>query len=86
MSCDVLSAENISEASGGAALYSKYCQSCHGNDKVGLEAFDGNINELKLRLDGYTENMPDFSGLFLDEEVSAIYAYLVAEDDVNGSD
>jgi len=84
--CDVFSAEDTSEASSGAALYSEYCQTCHGNDKVGLEAFDGSIEALKLRLDGYTENMPDFSGLFSDEEVTAIYAYLMAEDDVSGSD
>ena len=73
------------EISSGAALYSRYCQSCHGADKVGLEAFDGDLEALKLRLDGYTGNMPDFSGLFSDDEVTAIYAYLVAEGDVNGS-
>ena len=85
LSCNVLLAADSDELSSGAALYSEYCQSCHGADKVGLEAFDGDLEALRLRLDGYTENMPDFSGLFSDDEVTAIYAYLVAEDDVNGS-
>ena len=83
VSCDAFSADDLSEVSSGAALYSKYCETCHGTDKVGLEAYDGDLEVLKLRLDGYTENMPDFSGLFSDDEVTAIYAYLVAEDDVN---
>ena len=82
VSCDVLSANDLTGVSSGAALYSQYCQSCHGTDKVGLEAFDGDLEALKLRLDGYTEYMPDFSGLFSDDEVAAIYAYLVAEDDL----
>lgn len=82
VSCEVLSANDLTGVSSGAALYSQYCQSCHGTDKVGLEAFDGDLEALKLRLDGYTEYMPDFSGLFSDDEVAAIYAYLVAEDDL----
>lgn len=86
VSRDVFSASDLSEASVGSALYEQYCQSCHGPDKAGLDAFDGNLKALQLRLDGYTENMPDFSGLFSAEEVTAIYAYLMAEDDVNGSD
>ncbi len=85
LSCNVLLAIDTDEISSGAALYTQYCQSCHGADKVGLDAFDGDLEALKLRLDGYTENMPDFSGLFSDDEVTAIYAYLVAEDHVNGA-
>jgi mono/diheme cytochrome c family protein len=60
----------------GAEVYAGYCQGCHGDDKDGLRDYNGSLEDLRVRLEGVTENMPDFVGFFDEEEIIALQAYL----------
>jgi mono/diheme cytochrome c family protein len=60
----------------GAEVYAGYCQGCHGDDKDGLRDYNGSLEDLRVRLEGVTENMPDFAGFFDEEEIIALQAYL----------
>jgi mono/diheme cytochrome c family protein len=61
----------------GAELYGEFCSNCHGQNAEGLSAFKDDADQFFERIDeGFTENMPDFAGVFEAEEISAIYAYL----------
>jgi mono/diheme cytochrome c family protein len=60
----------------GAEVYADYCQGCHGEDKDGLRNYNGSLENLRARLEGVTENMPDFAGFFDEEEIIALQAYL----------
>lgn len=62
----------------GQELYGEFCQNCHGPDKSGLDVFTGDLAALTERLEGLTEDMPDFTGFFEEEEINALYAYLSA--------
>ena len=62
----------------GTDLYQEFCERCHGEPAVGLAEFEGSRDDLVERLEGMTEEMPDFWGMFSDDEVSAIYAYMQA--------
>jgi mono/diheme cytochrome c family protein len=60
----------------GAEVYASYCQGCHGDDKDGLRDYNVSLEDLRVRLEGVTENMPDFAGFFDEEEIIALQAYL----------
>lgn len=62
----------------GAELYAEFCSDCHGDDVAGLEGFADSAAEFAARLEGETENMPDFTDFFSAEEVSAMYGFLSA--------
>ena len=67
------SAEQISE---GGDLYNEFCERCHEDPGVGLAAFEGSREDLVERLEGMTEEMPDFWGLFTPDEITSLYAYI----------
>ncbi len=67
------SAEQISE---GGDLYNEFCERCHEDPAVGLADFEGSREDLVERLEGMTEEMPDFWGLFTPDEITALYAYI----------
>ncbi len=69
------------QAENGSHLYNEFCERCHGAEKAGLEAFEGELADLELLLTGGNPYMPDFTGLFTDEEVTDIFAYLITSDD-----
>jgi mono/diheme cytochrome c family protein len=62
----------------GQKLYADFCTSCHGADKDGLNQFSDDKTTFTERLEGMTENMPDFADVFEANEVDAMYAYLDA--------
>ena len=62
----------------GQELFGEYCANCHGDDAEGLQGFSLSPDEFTERLEGITENMPDFAGFFDMEEIEAMYAYLDA--------
>jgi mono/diheme cytochrome c family protein len=61
----------------GAEVYVDYCQGCHGDDKSGLADYNDSLENFSERLEGVTENMPDFAGFFDDDEILALHAYLM---------
>lgn len=61
----------------GKELYDEYCQGCHGEDKTGLNGYEGSLAAFTDRLEGVTENMPDFAGFFDEDEIAALHAYLM---------
>ena len=60
----------------GTKNYLQFCQGCHGVDKAGLANFQGELQDLQAILDGETNQMPDFYGVFSDDEVADIFAFL----------
>jgi mono/diheme cytochrome c family protein len=65
----------------GTINYVQFCLGCHGEDKAGLSSYQGGLEDLQARLDGETtDQMPDFYGVFSEDEVAEIYAYLKATD------
>jgi mono/diheme cytochrome c family protein len=64
----------------GAELYAEFCENCHGADKSGLGEYNADLAAFTERLEGLTEEMPDFAGFFDEEEIVAMHAYLVADD------
>lgn len=71
---------NASEASErGEKNYLQFCQGCHGADKAGLVNFSGELGDLQAILDGETNQMPDFYGVFSEDEVADIFAFLQAD-------
>lgn len=72
---------NASEASErGTKNYMQFCQGCHGADKAGLVNFTGELEDLQAILDGETNQMPDFYGVFSEDEIADIYAFLRMSD------
>ena len=71
-------ADDSDLAAEGRELYDEFCQNCHGPDRAGLEVFGGDVAALTERLEGLTEEMPDFTGFFEEEEIAALHAYLSA--------
>ncbi len=77
----VLASEPASagDAARGQGIYEEYCRRCHGDDRAGLATYQASQEELKLRLEGQLrENMPDFFGVFREEEIADLHAYLTA--------
>ena len=64
----------------GEELYTEFCQGCHGANKTGLSEYSGDLAALTERLEGVTEEMPDFAGFFDADEVLALHIYLTALD------
>jgi mono/diheme cytochrome c family protein len=65
------------DAAAGAELFANFCQGCHGADKSGIGQYAGALEDLQLILEGETTNqMPDFYGVFSEDEVNALYSYL----------
>jgi mono/diheme cytochrome c family protein len=64
----------------GTKNYLQFCQGCHGADKAGLVNFQGGLEDLQAILDGETNQMPDFYGVFSEDEVADIYAFLKTTD------
>ena len=60
----------------GADLYAQYCERCHNPGATGLVEYRGTPEDFRDRLEGITEEMPDFWGMFSDDEVAALYGYL----------
>jgi mono/diheme cytochrome c family protein len=61
----------------GAELYVEYCIGCHGENKIGLKDYSADLQSFTDRLEGLTEEMPDFAGFFETDEIEALHAYLV---------
>jgi len=62
----------------GGDLYDNFCERCHEDPAIGLADFEGSKEDLVERLEGMTEEMPDFWGMFTDDEIAAMYAYIRA--------
>jgi mono/diheme cytochrome c family protein len=62
----------------GGELYAEYCANCHGDDKSGLSEYQEDLATFTDRLEGMTEEMPDFAGFFEEEEIAQMHAYLTA--------
>jgi len=67
------------QVAAGAEIYSEFCQNCHGPDKSGLASYRGDLDAFTERLEGMTDEMPDFAGFFEADEIADLYAYLTAE-------
>ncbi len=61
----------------GEELFQEYCASCHGEDAEGVQNYTGDFDNFTARLNGETENMSDFTDFFEDEEIVALYEYLL---------
>ncbi len=71
----VISTARADEA--GRDLYDEFCQRCHGDDKEGVANYKGDLADFIDRLNGNTQNMPDFTDFFDDDEVVALHEYLM---------
>ena len=72
----------------GDELYAELCANCHGENRSGLKEFSDDFERFSGRLDGDTEDMPDFAGYFEEDEVAAMFAFLSSaqSSDDNASD
>lgn len=71
----------------GAELFGNFCRSCHGDNPEPVQAFAESRERFQLILEGDTEGMPDFFGVFTNEEIDALYDYVTAFDGgVTGED
>lgn len=62
----------------GEELFNEYCAGCHGAGAAGLRDYRGSLENFNERLEGVTENMPDFAGFFDSDEIEAMHEYLMA--------
>ncbi len=76
----VMNEAMAADAANGAELYSMFCIGCHGGNKAGLYAYNGELDRLKDQLNGLGQSMPDMTGTFTDEEILDIHAYLTAQE------
>ena len=60
----------------GSELFEEFCENCHGDNSAPIEAFDGTPERFRELMEGAGEDMPDFYGVFSDEEIDALYAYI----------
>lgn len=60
----------------GAELYTDFCAGCHGDDLAGVQNFSDDLSAFTDRLEGITEDMPDFAGTFETDEIAAMHAFL----------
>ena len=65
-------------AARGEAIFTEFCMGCHGENKSGLVNFSRSRDELQAILEGDTDQMPDFYGIFSESEADDIFAYLTA--------
>ena len=66
------------DATLGGELYNQYCVNCHGDGGAGLATFNGELERVQFMLNGGSAYMPDFTGMFTDEEISNIHAFLTS--------
>ena len=74
----IVSSAGADEA--GKDLYDEFCQRCHGDDKEGVVNYNGDLADFIDRLNGNTQNMPDFTDFFDDDEVVALHKYLMQKE------
>lgn len=65
---------------GGAELFANFCQSCHGENPEPLRTFSETQDGFRRVLEDAREGMPDFYGVFTDEEIDALYDYVTGLD------
>jgi mono/diheme cytochrome c family protein len=70
---------NDDAAARGEEIFAEFCQGCHGENKSGLLNFSRSREELQRILEGETDQMPDFYGIFSESEADDIFAYLVVK-------
>jgi mono/diheme cytochrome c family protein len=64
----------------GSELFEEFCVNCHGDNSAPIEAFDGTPERFRELMEGASEDMPDFYGVFSDEEIAALYEYINGPD------
>lgn len=62
----------------GAELFANFCQSCHGVNPEPVQSFSGTRDSFRQTLENAREGMPDFYGVFTDDEIDALYDYVTA--------
>ena len=67
----------------GAELYAEFCETCHGENKTGIPEYTEDLETFTEMLNGETEEMPDFTDFFEDDEISAMHAYLAASEELS---
>ena len=67
---------NDSELQLGSELFDEFCSGCHGANADGLSQFSDTLETFNERLEGITENMPDFAGVFEEDEITALFTYI----------
>lgn len=65
----------------GAELYADFCAGCHGENREGVQNFSDDIARFTERLEGVTEDMPDFAGTFYPDEIESLHAFLALPHD-----
>lgn len=60
----------------GGRIFGEACASCHGAGAAGLAPYSGSLGDFREILSGKVNRMPDFHGVFSDEEIAALYAYV----------
>lgn len=69
----------------GGELFATFCQSCHGENPEPLQTFSGTRDGFRQVLEDAGEGMPDFYGVFTDDEIDALYDYVTATTIAPGS-
>ena len=64
----------------GSELFEEFCENCHGDNSAPIEAFEGSPERFRGLMEGESEDMPDFYGVFSDEEIDALYEYINGPD------
>ena len=80
---DTPSGTAVAVAGDGAAggdLYGQFCMNCHGDDGAGLTTYNGELERLQFMLNGGSAYMPDFTGMFTEDEIANIHAFLTASE------
>ena len=65
-------------AADGAELYATYCKQCHGENADMMTGGLASRARFQEVLEGVTEDMPDFYGLFEPEQVDALFEYVTS--------
>lgn len=68
------------DAAAGGELYDQFCVNCHGDGGAGLTTYNGELERLQFMINGGSAYMPDFTGMFTDDEIANIHAYLAASE------
>ncbi|MEC9375046.1 MAG: cytochrome c [Pseudomonadota bacterium] len=83
LSLPILSFANNASLEMGEELYDEFCSGCHGDNAAGLTQFKDDLEMFVERLEGITQNMPDFAGVFEEDEIEAIFNYLEQSTSLN---
>jgi mono/diheme cytochrome c family protein len=60
----------------GGELYDQHCVTCHGTGGASLRGSNIVLERLQFILNDGTAHQPDFTGMFTEEEITNIHAYL----------